>query len=172
MRKPKRDKWLEENKDQVKEQRKKYSQEHATEKKAYNQVNKEYFKVKRKEYEQKNLDKVREQRKQYRKTLKARYKKYELGANKRNFAFELSLEEFDQITRQPCLYCGEFNGEHNGVKFSGVDRVDSLEGYTHLNCIPCCEMCNRMKLDYDMIGWLKHIKKIADNLLSEWEDII
>lgn len=169
-RKPKIDKWFEENQEHTKEYHKQYSKEHAEEKRTYNQVNKEYFKQKRKEYEQENIDKVREQRRKYRKSLKARYKKYELGAKKRNLVFELTIEEFDQITRRSCLYCGEFSDQRDGIPFNGVDRIDSSEGYTSLNCVPCCEMCNRMKLDYDMLDWLRHIKKIADCLLSEWED--
>lgn len=169
-RKPKIDAWFEKNQEHTKEYRKQYSKEHAEEKKAYNQQNKEYFKQKRKEYEEQNIDKVREQRKRYRNSLQARYTKYRIGAEKRNFIFELSLEEFDNITKQPCLYCGEFNGEHKGVPYSGVDRIDSSKGYTTLNCIPCCEMCNRMKLDYDMVDWLKHIKKISDRLLSQMEE--
>ena len=169
-RKPKIDEWFENNQDRVKEQQRRYSKEHAEEKKAYNYEHKEYFAQKRKEYETQNIDKVREQRKRYRNSLQARYTKYRLGAEKRNFVFELSLEEFDDITKQPCLYCGEFNGEHKGVPYSGVDRIDSSVGYTTLNCIPCCEMCNRMKLDYDMMDWLKHIKKISNRLLSQMEE--
>ena len=80
------------------------------------------------------------------------------------------LEEFESITKLPCMYCGEYSKESEGAQYSGIDRIDSSEGYTSLNCVPCCEMCNRMKLDYDMLDWLRHIKKIADRLLSEWED--
>ena len=166
-RKEKIDQWFENNQERVKEQQKKYSKEHAEEKMAYNHERKEYFAQKRKEYEQQNIDKVREQRKKYRKSLNARYKKYELGAKKRKLAFELSKEEFDEITKRPCFYCEEFSDECNGVPYNGVDRIDSSEGYIRNNCVPCCEMCNRMKLDYDLYEWLKHIKKIADTLFEK-----
>lgn len=165
-RKPKIDQWFEENQERVKEHRKQYSQEHAEEKRAYNQANKEYFKQKRKEYEQQNIDKVREQRKRYRKYLKARYKKYELGAKKRGLPFELSLEEFDEITKMPCEYCGGYSDELNGIKFNGIDRIDSSKGYTVKNSVPCCEMCNRMKLDYDLEDFLEHVKKTANNIFG------
>lgn len=117
-RKPKIDKWFEENQEHIKEYNKQYSQEHAEEKRAYNQTNKEYFKQKRKEYEEQNIDKVRKQRRKYRKSLKARCKKYELGAKKRRLPFELSLEEFDEITKMPCEYCGGYSDELNGIKFN------------------------------------------------------
>ena len=159
-RKPKIDQWFEETQERVKEQRKQYSQEHAEEKRAYNQANKEYFKQKRKEYEKQNIEKVREQRKRYRKSLKARYKKYELDAKKRGLPFELSLEEFDEITKMSCEYCGGYSDELNGIKFNGIDRIDSNKGYTEDNCVPCCIYCNRMKLDYSTEFWFNQMKKI------------
>ena len=169
-RKPKIDKWFEDNQEHIQKYNKQYSKEHAEEKRAYNQANKEYFKQKRKEYEQQNIDKIREQRQRYRKSVKGRYNKYKKEAKDRGFVFELSLEEFESITKLPCMYCGEYSKESEGAQYSGIDRIDSSEGYTSFNCVPCCEMCNRMKLDYDMLDWLRHIKKIADRLLSEWED--
>lgn len=166
-RKPKIDEWFENNKDKVKKKQKEYSKAHAEEKKAYNRERKEYFAQKRKEYEQQNIDKVREQRRRYKKSLSARYKKYQREAKERNLIFELSQEEFDEITKRPCFYCEEFSNELNGVPYNGIDRIDSSEGYIRNNCVPCCEMCNRMKLDYDLYEWLKHIKKIADTLFEK-----
>ena len=165
-RKPKIDQWLEENKEYIKEYHKQYSQEHAEEKRAYNQSNKEYFKQKRKEYEKQNIDKVREQRRRYRKSLNARYKKYKIGAQERNLAFELSLEEFDEITQMPCFYCNEFSDERDGVPYTGIDRIDSSKGYIKNNCVPCCSMCNEMKLDYDLEDFLEHVKKIVNNVFG------
>ena len=168
-RKPKIDKWFEDNQEHIKEQRKQYSKEHAEEKRAYNQENKEYFKQKRKEYEQANIDKVREQRQRYRTSIKGRYKKYERGAKERNLKFELTIDEFDNITKQPCFYCGEFGKERDGIKYNGVDRINSTDGYSISNCVPCCETCNKMKLDYDQHDFLEHVKKITNNIF-EMED--
>lgn len=165
-RKPKIDKWFEENQERVKEQRKQYSKEHAEEKREYNRTNKEHLMKKRKEYEQENTEKVRKQRKRYRKYLKARYKKYELGAQKRNFSFELSIEEFDEITKMPCEYCGGYSDELDGVKFNGIDRIDSSHGYTIENSVPCCEMCNRMKMAYDLHDFLEHAKTITNYIFG------
>lgn len=161
-RKPKIDKWVENNQEHIKEYRKQYSKEHAEEKKAYNQENKEHFKKKRKEYETQNIDKVKKQRKRYRKYLKARYTKYELGAKKRNFAFELSLEEFDEITKMPCEYCGGYSDELDGVQFNGIDRINSSDGYIYENCVPCCATCNQMKMAFDLHDFLEHVKKIVN----------
>jgi hypothetical protein len=135
----------------------------------YNKENKEYFAQKRKEYEEQNIEKVREQRRRFRKYLKARYKKYELGAKERGFAFELSLEEFDTITKMPCEYCGGYNDELDGVKFNGIDRIDSSNGYIYDNCVPCCEKCNRMKMAYDLMDFLEHVKKIVNHIFGKEE---
>lgn len=162
-RKPKIDTWFEENQEHTKEYHKQYSKEHAEEKKAYNQANKEYFKQKRKEYEAANLDKVREQRRRARKQLKARYRKYKIGAEDRKFAFELTLEEFDTITKMPCEYCGEYSDEIDGVKFNGIDRINTLNGYVYDNCVPCCATCNQMKMAFDLHDFLEHVKKIVNH---------
>jgi hypothetical protein len=127
-------------------------------------------KAKRKQYREAHKDEIRARRKYYDTTVNGRYSIYKQGAKQRNIEFNLTLEEFDNITKQPCSYCGEFNGECDGIKYSGIDRIDSSGGYTRLNVIPCCEMCNKMKLDYDMIDWLKHIKKISNYLLSTMEE--
>jgi hypothetical protein len=92
---------------------------------------------------------------------KKRYDHYKSGAKGRDLCFELTLDEFKNITSQPCMYCGEFSVYINNNGISGVDRIDSTQGYTINNVIPCCEMCNRMKLHYDIHDWLNKITKIA-----------
>ena len=44
--------------------------------------------------------------------------------------------------------------------FHLLHRKNSNIGYTIENCVPCCEMCNRMKLNYDINTFYKHIYKI------------
>lgn len=43
---------------------------------------------------------------------------------------------------------------------NGIDRIDSSEGYTLTNVIPCCTKCNRMKLNYTTRDFIDHISKI------------
>ena len=94
----------------------------------------------------------------------SRYSSYRANAKTHNRIFEITLEEFDYITKQPCYYCGEFNGVFQGVPFSGVDRIDSNKGYTKDNVVPCCGKCNRMKGDLPQDNWIQHIQKILNNL--------
>ncbi|HEC67150.1 MAG TPA: hypothetical protein ENI23_17875 [bacterium] len=44
----------------------------------------------------------------------------------------------------------------------GLDRVDNKKGYELENCVPCCKICNSMKMTMDKDEFLKHIKRIAD----------
>lgn len=88
------------------------------------------------------------------------YNDYRRGAKKRKFNFDLTYEEFINLIKQPCYYCGE-----QPKKYNGVDRIDSLQGYFLNNCVPCCEYCNIMKKNYSLDFWFQHMKKI----LSNWE---
>ena len=92
-----------------------------------------------------------------------RYNIYKKNAIRRNIDFQLTKEEFYAITSQPCHYCGDL---HN---YNGVDRIESNKGYYVNNCVPCCEYCNKMKLDYSVDFWLNHIKKIL-NYYGENDD--
>lgn len=87
-----------------------------------------------------------------------KYHEYEKGAKRRNMLFELSKEEFDSITNQPCFYCGEKNDSSNGI-----DRIDNKIGYILNNCLPCCSMCNWMKQNLSQDVFLKHIEKIYNH---------
>ena len=159
--------WFENNQERVKEKQHEYSITHAEEKKAYNQANKEYFKQKRKEHDELYKDEMKERRQKHRHTLNARFSKYKIDAEKRNLSFNISVEDFDRITKQPCYYCGDLPEDKFGNKFTGVDRIDSNIGYEIDNVVPCCPICNRMKLDYDLCDWINKLLKIVSNLMKE-----
>lgn len=98
-------------------------------------------------------------------SLYASYKNRALRAGKQ---FELSIEHFSALTKQPCSYCGSEPsqvikglGKTSGdYTYNGIDRVDSSKGYTPENVVPCCKLCNFMKLDHNKDEFLQHIKKI------------
>lgn len=92
-----------------------------------------------------------------------RYNVYKKNAKKRNINFNLTKEEFYDITSKPCYYCNDYsNKDINNVSYSGVDRIDSSKGYEIDNIVPCCDICNKMKLDYSKEFFINHINKIAD----------
>jgi hypothetical protein len=73
-------------------------------------------------------------------TPSGRYPEYRNQAKRRNIPFELSKEYFINLATSPCKYC---KATPNPVM--GVDRIDSTQGYTEMNTVPCCTSCNYAK---------------------------
>ncbi len=105
----------------------------------------------------------------HRNTLYAQYKR---GAVRRNLVFELTLEQFECLTKEQCYYCGKEpqerfslvrfrNGSYVG---NGIDRKDNNTGYILSNCVPCCETCNRAKLATSYEEFIAWIKQVHNNL--------
>jgi len=101
------------------------------------------------------------------------------NAKSRKIDFNLTEDEVRFLTQQPCYYCGEeptssgyaHCGHSGRIKTdyvsNGIDRVDSLKGYTSDNVVPCCGVCNRMKNKYSQEEFLSKIKLIYNKHLSE-----
>lgn len=82
-------------------------------------------------------------------------------------AWELSVDEFSSLVSSDCYYCGSgpsnlyHEPRNNGdFAYNGLDRLDSLKGYTLDNVVPCCWTCNRMKSKMPLDNFLKHIERI------------
>jgi hypothetical protein len=94
---------------------------------------------------------------------------YKAGAKSRKIPFLLTKDSFYELTQQNCFYCERppsmvrqaRNGKLSNFIYNGIDRVDSSKGYTKDNCVSCCKLCNKMKLDFDLKDWLSTIEKIA-----------
>jgi len=93
----------------------------------------------------------------------------------RKINFNLTKDQHYNIITQPCEYCGKkpFIRENvrSGIPFPhlGIDRIDSTKGYNIDNCVPCCSMCNSMKLNYSLDSFYDHIMKIIQykNLMEK-----
>ena len=98
---------------------------------------------------------------------------YKANAEKRNHSFDLTFDEFNSLIVQDCYYCGcppelKDNDYWRGRKdksqpniyTNGVDRIDSNEGYTLKNCVPCCSKCNLMKNTFSKDEFLNQVQKI------------
>ena len=100
----------------------------------------------------------------YRKVL-AQYKH---DAKRRGLSWELSEEEFKHLTTMPCHFTGKFpsvtmeaaSGET--YTYNGVDRLNSKEGYTVNNCVPCCTEVNFMKRNLPYEKFIELCKIIAE----------
>lgn len=81
---------------------------------------------------------------------------------------EIPLAVFATLTSSPCFYCTASPGsvmkshsKHSEYIYNGLDRVDSSRSYTIDNVVPCCEQCNKMKLDIPQSDFLEAIHRIA-----------
>lgn len=94
--------------------------------------------------------------------------------------FELTLDQYTNLIHSNCHYCGAPPTSDNVwnksgkrkcdddiVLINGVDRIDSNKGYTIDNCVSCCPMCNRMKLDFSLSEFYQQIEKIYLKRLND-----
>lgn len=102
---------------------------------------------------------------------------YKKGAESRGHTFELTNEEFKFFISGNCYYCKSEPSNLYQIKdnktgliragvpiyYNGIDRVDNSLGYTIDNCVTCCDTCNKMKTNYDLDFFYKHIEKIYNN---------
>ncbi len=75
--------------------------------------------------------------------INTHYRSYIHNANRRKYAFELDIDQFTNLIRKPCHYCGKLRVNANGLM--GIDRLDNAKGYTSDNVVSCCGICNRAK---------------------------
>jgi len=103
------------------------------------------------------------------KDLKPRYNKYLNNARRKGISFNISIEEFNKLTKEVCIYCGGFSSEFNGINYTGIDRVNSKKGYNTKNCVSCCSVCNFMKRRMSQNQFLGHIERIYYNFHNNLE---
>jgi hypothetical protein len=78
---------------------------------------------------------------------------YKRHAKERGFKWLLTRNDIINIIKKNCHYCGlppsnikkTKNSINGGLRYSGIDRVDSLNHYTVDNIVPCCKICNYAK---------------------------
>lgn len=98
------------------------------------------------------------------------HRDYEHNARTRGLCWELTDEDFDQLTSLPCFYCGQPPSAVRVLKggstftFSGIDRMDNEIGYTAENAVPCCKMCNKAKRDVPFDEFLAWLARLTDYL--------
>jgi hypothetical protein len=107
--------------------------------------------------------------------LRAQLRRYIKSALDRQIVWALSPEEFLQIVEQDCTYCGKPPREYKAKQFgkrgrtvkalmNGIDRIDSKQGYLMNNVVPCCSVCNRMKMATDTGSFLRHCRLVSDRM--------
>lgn len=101
----------------------------------------------------------------YQKHLKARktnvmyrWRVFQEQARRRNIEVSITFDEYSNMVRTACWYCGDFTYEG----YSGVERVQNAGMYQKENVVPCCKTCNFMKGSlsvHEFLGKVKHIAR-------------
>ena len=105
------------------------------------------------------------------KSEKSAFGAYQHGAKIRNIFFDLEFHEFVSLIKMPCFYCGQessrmlrvYSPTTQKLKLvgrNGIDRVNNDEGYITENCVPCCNRCNKMKVDMSLEEFFARISRI------------
>lgn len=101
-------------------------------------------------------------------TKNGKFTEYKKRATNKNMKFLLSKSDFINIIGKPCDYCGISDETFYKIKGAGgIDRVNSNQGYILENCVPCCGICNKMKLAYSKDEFLNKCLKITLNQLND-----
>lgn len=112
------------------------------------------------------------------KSIRVQHTRYIRSAVKRGIEWRLSPEEFLQLVKKNCTYCNAspriYNSKPNfgrgkTVKtlMNGIDRKDSSLGYISGNVVPCCSVCNKMKMSMSESDFRLQILKIAKCYLEK-----
>lgn len=122
-------------------------------------------------YQRERTSETRKAEAQQRFGLSARkraYAVYVRNARYRNYEFEISLEQFLELSQKECYYCGagpsniSRNQSNNGdYIYNGLDRMDNSKGYLIDNVVPCCFTCNIAKAGKSISDFLAWIHRTA-----------
>jgi hypothetical protein len=103
------------------------------------------------------------------------YALYKNSAKKRNLVWDLSIEEFEFLNKQDCVYCGcppsqSYKSQNNtgDYIYNGIDRIDSSKGYLKENCQSCCGICNfakRERTNEEFLDWVKKVYERSVNVV-------
>ena len=100
---------------------------------------------------------------------------YKRAAKDRGLSWGLSDDQFHDLTKQDCFYCGSVPRVHNHTKgrshtYNGVDRINNLVGYETGNVIPCCTTCNIAKNKMSLSDFVEWIKRAGQHLKDKpWQ---
>jgi len=95
---------------------------------------------------------------------------YKRMAIKRGYVWQLTKNEFGDLIKENCFYCGcvpstgitNSRTKTNVLYYNGIDRKNNLLGYNYENCITACGKCNRMKMNLPYDEYMNTIKVIYE----------
>jgi hypothetical protein len=103
---------------------------------------------------------------------------YRNNARDRDLVWELTSDQFRELTRQPCYYCGVPPSQICGSKaangtytYNGVDRLDPKKGYFEGNTVPCCKLCNLGKRNLSQTEFKDWARRLVAWALSGMPEV-
>ena len=103
--------------------------------------------------------------------ITAAWKSLRTNAFSRGYEVLITKDEFVEIARGLCYYCGEEPTERScydlpawstPAKINGIDRIDNNKGYVEGNCVACCKTCNKAKDTFsvdEFYAWIDKVNK-------------
>ena len=106
-----------------------------------------------------NPDKMIEFNDNRRNNYENQYVVYRTSAELKQLEFTISFDEYKEIVKMPCHYCGIIQ-DRGTEQFNGIDRENNDVGYIMGNCVSCCKVCNYMKKSLTSEVFLNRIEHI------------
>ncbi len=100
---------------------------------------------------------------------------YKFNAQRKGLGWNIPLAAVVELIFRDCLYCGakpsnRFTVQRPAVGqraksllYTGLDRLDSSQGYTVGNVIPCCFECNSIKSNILSPAEMLEVAKALNN---------
>jgi hypothetical protein len=95
--------------------------------------------------------------------MRGNYTDYKQRALKKGLDFELSNNEFVELSSRPCYYCKKENEKKHS---NGLDRTKNDIGYTLTNVVACCAECNSMKASLSDTTFIDQCKVITNRFID------
>lgn len=108
------------------------------------------------------------------------YNEYKVSAKSKNREFNLTKEEFRQLTSKNCFYCNiapyrkriniyaknKITIEMGEFIFNGLDRINSSKDYTLDNVLTCCKVCNCAKSNLTTEEFKEWLERIYNHFIK------
>lgn len=102
------------------------------------------------------------------------FRSYKYCAKRRGYSWGLSVDEFFELTQQPCAYCGIAPSQiyqpnkrsYGSFTYNGIDRIENEFGYTSTNVAPCCTVCNVAKNNQTLEQFVNWVRRVHDKIVA------
>lgn len=98
------------------------------------------------------------------------YESYRKRSETYNIVFNLSRDDFKNLTSKNCFYCNCAPYQVSGRKangqylYNGLDKIVPSKGYVLDNVVPCCGDCNRSKYTRSQEYFYEWIDNVYNNI--------